>query len=64
MERQDGMPGRMFPRWKDKTDGFEKYAGGGGVGHISLVVYVFVAEWVGRCVGIRVTEYGNSEMLS
>ena len=31
---------------------------------LCLVVYVFVAEWVGRCVGIRVTECGNSEMLS
>ena len=31
---------------------------------LCLVVYVSVAEWVGMCVGIRVIECGNSEMLS
>ncbi len=64
-EGQDGMPRRMFPRWKDKTDGFEKYAGwgGGGGSHLSLVPYVFVAECVGRCVGIRVTEYDNRKCV-
>ena len=46
------------------TDLKSMLGGGGGGGSLSLVVYVFVAECVGTCVGIPVTEYGNSEMLS
>ena len=37
--------------------------GGGGGSHLSLVPYVFVAECVGRCVGIRVTEYDNRKCV-